>query len=109
MCKVQQAKLLMVQAQDVNCTISWLTLLQSWDRGDERLSLSHHRVRRSSDTRTGTAPLHQADRLCHSLEMQPGIPEIQAGRLDTLMQQMQRVLLAVADSAQNLVPFACYP
>ena len=36
--------------------------------------------------------------------MRPGITEIQAGRLDTLMQQMQRVLLAVADSTKKQLP-----
>jgi hypothetical protein len=62
----------------------------------------------SSYTHASAVSLHQPNRLRHSLQMRPDITEIQAGRLDALMQQMQWVLLAVADSTQNLVPFTCH-
>src|SRR5207248_6180694 len=48
--------------------------------------------------------LTQADRAGDGFEMQGRVAEIEAGGVDALVQQVQRVLLAVADGAEDLVP-----
>ena len=49
---------------------------------------------------------HQADRARYRLQVEPRVAEFEARRLNALVNEMERVLLAVADGAEDLMAAA---